>query len=489
MPTLASPTEAADPLVLGIDLGTTNIKALLVDGHGAAVSQGSAPVSIRYTEDGGAEQDIEEIWQATRTAIGEAVRGRHPARVRAIGISSQGGAIQILDSSDRAVGPIVGWQDARGKPWDRELTSRMGREWLIQRTGASHSAGAVGQVLRLRDAGVFTSRSRLAFAGDIVVGRLCGRRAHDATSLSEPSLLNPSSGDADDELLEVLGLDRSRLPALLAADTAAGALLPDVAGSLGLAAGIPVGPAVHDQYAAALGSGTVRAGDTMLGSGTAWVLVAVTDHLAPPIGGAALVGRHPVPGLYGQMMSMENGGSSISWATRTMGLGSPGVQEVDRILLSVPDGCAGLRFRPLLQQIASLPPGMTARIDGLRLEHTAAHIVRAVVEGLACELGRFLAMMRDAGVRVERLVLCGKAASSSVTPQIISDTIGLPVDCVSATETSALGAAVLGRALLEPGAGLQKLADALRPSLARVQPGPGSLSARGRLDAYLNDFR
>ncbi len=478
-------------LFIGLDLGTTNIKAVVVADDGTIVSSGSAPCSIRYGSDGAAEQDIDDIWQGTRAALsraaeGASAAGASPARIRAIGVSSQGGAIQVLDSTGMPAGKVIGWQDSRAARWNEEQTLARGSAWFALRTGYAGCASAIGQVLRLRAEGALPAGFRLGFVGDVVVGRLCGRRAHDATSLSEAALLNPGLGTEDPDVLAVMGMEAGQLPDRLEVRQPAGGLLAEVARECGLPAGIPVGPAVHDQYAAATGCGAVRAGDTMMGAGTAWVLLAVSETLAPPIGGVALVGRHPVEGLFGQMLSMVNGGSCISWAVRTLGLGSPGIHDLDALMARVPPGSEGLRFRPLLSELGGggLPPGTAGRLDGLRLGHTAAHIVRALVEGLACELDRYLRMLAGAGVGVERLVMCGKAAASEVTPQVIADTTGLPVDCAALPETSSLGAAVFARSMLSPGEPLAALADAMKPPMRRVAPGPGHADARQRSDQY-----
>lgn len=472
---------------LGLDLGTTNVKAQIVDEHGAILSSGSHPVSIQYAADGTAEQDMEEIWKATAAAVMQATAGGAGADVRAIGISSQGGALQILEASGRPSGRVIGWQDSRGRPWDAALTRRLGGGWFEKHSGYPKSSSAVGQISRLREQDSLPQGFQVAWVGDLVVQRLCGVRAHDATSLSEAGLLNPASGKEDDELLALLVLHRDQLPVLLPADRAAGGVLPDVARALALPAGIPVGAAVHDQYAAATGCGAVRPGDTMLGAGTAWVLLAMTAALEPSAGGVALVGPHPAKGCYGQMMSMVNGGACVSWALRSLNLGSLSVAGVDQVLLKAPPGCDGLRFSPLLSEIggAGLPPGSAGLLRGLRLGHTPPHILRALVEGLACELGRYLGMMRKAGVEVRRLVMCGKAAESMVTPGIISDTTALPVDCVALAETSSLGAAILGRALVERGQGLAALSDAMRPPVRRVVPGPDSATLAAVLEEYL----
>jgi xylulokinase len=472
---------------LGIDLGTTNVKAQVVDESGAVLSSGSHGVGIQYSPDGAAEQDIADIWNATLAAVAQATAQGAGAGVRAIGIASQGGAMQILDSSERPSGRVIGWQDSRARPWDDAMTRRMGAGWFFPHTGFSRSSISTGQILRLREQGALPLGFKVSWVGDLVVRGLCGARAHDPTSLSEAGLFNPGEGREDADLLREIGVTAAQLPVLLPVDRAAGGLLPEVGASLGLKPGIPVGPAVHDQYAAATGCAAVGPGDTMLGAGTAWVILAVTPRLEAPVGGVALVGRHPVPGLFGQMLSMVNGGSCITWVLRTLGLEDLGVTAVDGLLSSVPAGCAGLRFRPLLSEIggAGLPPGTAGRIQGLRLGHTPAHILRSLVEGLACELGRYLHMMNKGGVEVGRLVLCGKAAASTVTPGIIADTTGLPVDCVAITETSSLGAAILARCLVEPDTGLAALADHMRPPVRRVEPGQGSPAARAILEEYL----
>ena len=474
-------------MLLGLDLGTTNVKALLVEEDGRVVSSGSAPVQIEFSEDGGAEQNIEDIWHATLSAVSQAVAATDGSRVEAIGVSAQGGAIQVLDSSGHPFGRVIGWQDARGRPWDERVDEKKGSQWLIEHVGESRSAVAIGQILRLREQDALPARFRLGFVGDVIVGRLCGRQAHDASSLSIALLLNPSLGEEDPEVLSLLGLDRSQLPSLLDVGASAGALLPEPARRMGLRPGIPVGPAVHDQYASAVGCGAVHDGDVMFGAGTAWVLLAVIAHLAPPIAGLALLGRHPVPGLYGQMLSMVNGGSCLSWTLQTLGLGNLGAREIDQLLFTVPAGSGGLRAWPLLTAWGSafIRRGTAGRLDGLRMDHTPAHIVRAMVEGLACELGRYLRILIEGGVKINRLVMCGGSAASEVTPHIISDTTGFPVDCAMVSETSSLGAAIFARGLLEPGRGLAELSEAMKPQIRGIAPGANHGEAAQRLRQYI----
>jgi len=146
---------------MGIDLGTTNIKAQIADEDGRILSSGSSPVGIEYSANGGAEQDIEEIWTATQDAVKQASASGAGQRVRAIGVSSQGGALQVLDHDGRPWGPVIGWQDSRGGQWDQALTARKGGEWFSSHIGLPKSSSAIGQLLRLREQGGLPEGFRL----------------------------------------------------------------------------------------------------------------------------------------------------------------------------------------------------------------------------------------------------------------------------------------------------------------------------------------
>lgn len=473
-------------MLLGLDLGTTNVKAVIPRPDGAVIATGSEPVQVRHLPGGAVEQDIEDIWRATLAAVERAAGACDGSQVRAVGVSSQGGALQVLDAAGEPVGPVIGWQDARGRPWNDRLTAELGRDWFVERTGHGLSGLAVGQLRRLREEGALPEGFRVGFVGDVIVGRLCGRPAHDATSLSLGGFCNPSLRAEDPDVLALLDLSRDRLPDLLPADGAAGGLLAEVAGEVGLPAGIPVSPAVHDQYAAALGCGAVRAGDVMFGAGTAWVLLAVTDRLVSPAVPAAFVCPHPAEGLYGQALSMVNGGSSVSWAIRTLGLEDRAARELDEMMAGVPPGSERLIFLPLLVggSTGGGFGGGAGRLDGLRLSQGAPHVLRAVVEGLACELTRHLRMLTAARVSVDRLIMCGAAAGSAVTPQIIADATGVPVDCAAGAEMSALGAAVVARALAEPGTPLGAVAREMVPAFKRVEPGDGRPAMAAQMERY-----
>lgn len=469
-------------MLLGLDLGTTNVKAVVTEADGRIVASASAPVSIDHRPDGGVEQSIDEITSAALSAMGEAADGCEEAEIRAVGVSSQGGALLIQTEGGEPAGPVISWLDSRGGPYDETITAELGADWFAEHTGHGRSGLAIGQMLRLREEGGLPDRCRIGFVGDVVVSRLCGRAAHDRTNLSLAMLYNPSLDGPDPDLLDRLGLSEERLPDLLPATATAGPLLAEVSLATGLPAGIPVAPAVHDQYAAALGCGAVRAGDVMFGAGTAWVLLALSDTLAPPAIRDAYVCRHPAEGVYGQLVALGTGGSAVSWALRMLGLGEDA--DVDDIISRAPAGCDGLRCVPLFSN-AGRSAGPGGRLAGMRLSHGPAHVLRAVVEGLACELATYLRLLEVAGVGASRLLMCGRAAQGDTVPQIISDVTALPVDCLEAADVSALGAAVVARCLLEPRTPVAEISRSMVPPSRSVVPGPGRALYADVLQDYL----
>lgn len=463
-------------MLLGLDLGTTNVKALVTDLAGRALGNGSCAIRLEPVGPAGVEQDLEDIWVATGTAIRQAIHGLDAHAIRAIGVSSQGGALQVLDGNGRPHGRVLSWLDQRGQPDDEALTRERGRQWFLDRLGHGRSGLAIGQLLRLRreSPGLLDPPTRIGFVGDCIVGRLCGHPAHDATSCGLTLLLNPRRQTYDPDVLARLGLGLEQLPDLVPARIPAGTLLPEAAALLGLPADIPVSVAIHDQYAAALGVGAVTPGAVMVGAGTAWVLLAVTDRLPAPAIDDAYVCSHPVDGLFGQIVSLVNGGSALTWALGLTGRAAATPADIEALLTAAPPGCDGLVCWPFLAPFGAsgLPPGIRGRWSGLHLSHTPAHLIRAVVEGLAFELNRHLDFLRRAETTVSRLVLGGTVARSQATTQILADVTGLPIDGVAGGEGSLRGAVILARALVEPAAPLAALALELTPPRQRVEPGP-----------------
>ena len=469
-------------MYLGLDLGTTNIKALLLDAEGR--THGSRRQAVSLHKGGGhhVEQDLEEIWQATLTVLRRLGEETNLHQVRAVGVSSQGGALQALDSTGRPVGPVYSWLDQRAAAVRNVATEAQGEDWFALRTGVNRCPFCVGLVRYLRDQG-HCAPWKIGFVGDQIVGRLCGRPAHEATSLAIAGLCRPDTGRSDGELLAWLDLSEAELPPLLKARDVAGGILDDVAGATGLPVGIPVAPAMHDQYAAAIGAGVLHSGEVMVGTGTAWVLLAMEDADRAKAG-IGLLAPAPVPGLRGRILSLVNGGSALTWLLDLMGVEDRSSAALDALIGEAPPGCDGMLFLPHLAPHA--PLGLSTGGRGqwlhLRLDHGRGHAVRAVVEGLAFELRRYLELLGEQGSG--QLVLCGGAAASERTVHILADVGGRPVQAMPQAAMSARGAAVVARALIEPDTPLAELAFAMLPEAHTVAPDALTQTYAERYAAY-----
>jgi sugar (pentulose or hexulose) kinase len=200
--------------------------------------------------------------------------------------------------------------------------------------------------------------------------------------------------------------------------------------------------------------------------------------------------HHVVDGLWGQIVALMTGGSAFAWALDATGHGKSKSKEVDRLLESAPPGCDGLQCQPFLTAFApsGLVPNSRGRLSGLQLSHGPAHVVRAVLEGLAFELRRHLDLLSKAGMPIKRLVMGGAVAASRVSPQILSDITGLPLECAGGGEGSPLGAAILARGLLEPKKSLADIAHEMAPVARRVEPGPATKMYQEQYDRYLREL-
>lgn len=211
----------------------------------------------------------------------------------------------------------------------------------------------------------------------------------------------------------------------------------------------------------------------MFGAGTAWVLLAMSRQLQEPLTSDAFVCHHVVDDMAGQILSLRNGGSAVQWALRFTGQPKRSVAEVDDLITPVAPGCEGLSCWPFLAPTdpVGLECGTGGRLDHLRLSHTPVMLVRAVIEGLAMELTRFLNLLRQGGFVGNRLIMTGGAAASRVTPQIIADATGMPVACTRESEGSLWGAVILGISLLETQEPLASMSERLALPARRLEPG------------------
>ena len=456
--------------VLGIDVGTNATKTGLFDLGGRLVDLEHAEYPVDYPAEGRVEQDPEHWWNAITATVRRLVRRRGIKHdVRALSLSTQGGVTLLLDRSYGPLHPGISWLDARAM----EIVPQLSRETSVEELYRSCGFPALGRLnlsqavwFRLKRPDLFERCAHFASAVDYLNQRLTGIFAVDISNLAHNALLDMSSGDYSDRLLEVAGLSRQQLPEIIPSGTPVATVTRNAALELDLNPEVLVVSGAHDQYCASVGAGAAEVGDCVLSAGTAWALLATTDrpHFDEQYG--VFPGIHVFQGRHGLMSAVSAGGNSLNWFREAFA-GSTPFRKLDEAALGVEAGSLGLVFVPRLN--AQSGRGAFLGIDNV---HSLSHFARAVMEGVALFNQMSLERIRELGVPLRRLIMIGGGAKSTLWPQIVADMAKLPLFVPNQTEAPCVGAALLaltGAGFVD---GIEAACRRLSDSGHTVEPNP-----------------
>ncbi|HUA72209.1 MAG TPA: FGGY family carbohydrate kinase [Solirubrobacteraceae bacterium] len=432
--------------VVGIDVGSQSVKAVLVDAGGATRATASAPCDTHYPASGWAEQDpcrweraIAESVRALRTAAGV---GRDEVTMLALACQVDG--LVALDGELRPLRPAIIWLDRRASAQSASLSDAVGEAALIERTGlnpdASHTAPKA-MWLRDEEPQYFRSARWLTSTVGHLNGWLTGEVVQDHADASSSLLYNLSSREWCHELVDLAGLDPAKLPAIRPAHDVIGPLRPEVADQLGLSARCRVAVGTGDDHGAALGAGAVAPGIVVDVTGTAEPVAVPSRELVLDELRLVETHAHAVDG----MLLIENpgfvSGGSTSWWARTQGIPQG---EVFAQAALAPAGSEGALFLPTLS--GSTAPRWNDRMRGcfagVGLHHELAHMSRAILEGCSFALRDIVDRFAEMGLGGEEIRVVGGGARSPLWLQIKADVTGRTFRVVHGETTSA-GAAML----------------------------------------------
>jgi xylulokinase len=464
--------------LIGLDLGTTNCKALACDETGRIVHIASRPAPLRQTEDGRAEYDPEALWEAAVAVLREAA-GALPqvSALRAIAVTSVGEAGVPCGEGGDALYPIIAWFDTRSAPQAASLEARMGVRALYRITGLPpQPIPTVHKLAWLRETApeIFRRVRRWYFVADYAVSRLCGEWVTDASLASRSRAFDIRRRRWAPEILDAAQIPEAILPPVAPSGSPAGRLRPTVAHLLGVPADVLVGVGGHDHICAALAGGVTEPGDILDSMGTAEALLAAADTPPPPeVSEAAgfAVGCHVAPNRVYLLGGIQMSGGSVDWVTRLLSV------ERDDLMAQashVPPGAEGLCFLPHLRGSLSpvADPLSRGAFLGLRDVHGPAHLARAVLEGLAFEAKVNVDALERVvgGPGVMRVT--GGGARLHLWLTLKAAVYNRPLEILATTECAALGAALLAGVA----AGVfRDAAEAMRAGLrvgTRIEPDP-----------------
>jgi len=432
-------------LYLGIDIGTSSVKAALLDDGQEVVAQGSAPLTVSRPYPGHSEQDPGEWWRATVEAVGQLPPALR-AQVRSVGLSGQMHGATLLDAAGKVLRPAILWNDGRSAAECAELERREPDARAI--TGNIVMPGFTAPKLlwvRRHEPGVFRRTATVLLPKDYVRWCLTGEKVSDLSDASGTAWLDVGRRDWSDAMLAATGLDRSHMPRLVEGSAACGALTPAVARQLGMPQAVMAGGA-GDNAASAAGAGVVLPGQAFLSLGTSGVLFVVTDRFRPNPQRAAHAFCHCLPGRWHQMAVLLSAASAYDWVLGATGGGDP-------VALVEQARQRGLRrgsplFLPYLSGERTPHNDAHARgvFFGLTPQTSREDLVLAVLEGVALAFADGLEVLLEGGGRVAEISVTGGGARLGCWGELLAAALERPLVYRQGSEVSAaVGAARLAR--------------------------------------------
>ena len=436
-------------------MGTGGTRALVMDGEGRIISSATEEhAPFASPQIGWAEQRPEDWWRAcgisVRTALAKAsLRGED---IACVGFSGQMHGAVMLDERDEVVRPALIWCDVRTQKQCDDLTAKVGAERLIELTCNPVLANfTVTKLLWVRknEPELWKRLRSVMLPKDYVRFRLTGERATDMADASGTLLLDVAHRRWSSEMLKAAEVDERWLPGLFESPDVCGQVSAAGAAATGLKAGTPVVAGAGDQAAGATGMGIVAAGAVSATIGTSGVVFAATDRPALDPKGRLHTFCHAIPGRWHVMGVTQAAGLSLRWfrdqfGTESKDGGDPYERLTDAATTVLP-GCDGLLWTPYLmgERTPHLDGSARAALVGLSASHTRAHVVRAILEGVALSLRDTFTIFEEMKVPVKNIRLGGGGARSKLWRQIQADVYGHEVEIVEAEEGAAYGAAIL----------------------------------------------
>jgi xylulokinase len=441
--------------LLGIDVGTGGTRVLLLDELGRVLSSASAEhAPMSSPRIGWAEQEPHDWWRAACRAIPECLQqGQTSAReIDAIGLTGQMHGLVLLDGAGEVLRPAIIWCDQRTQKQCEEITQRVGARRLIELTANPALTGFTLPKIwwvQEHEPEVWERVQSVLLPKDYLRFRLTGAKATDTADASGTLLLNVQARRWSAEMLDVSRLRESLLPNVFESQEITGTVSEEGARATGLRLGIPVVAGAGDQAAGALGMGIARPGAVSVTIGTSGVVFAATaEPLIDPLGRIHTF-CHALPGRWHVMGVTQGAGLSLRWFRDQFAAGTAppgeGYGGLTREAAATPPGSDGLLWAPYLmgERTPHLDPNARGALVGITAQHTRAHIVRAILEGVAFSMRDSLAIFAELGVPVESIRLGGGGARSELWRQIQADVYGRAVAMIAAEEGAAYGAALL----------------------------------------------
>jgi xylulokinase len=445
--------------LLGIDIGTSGTKSVLFDTHGTVIASSSIEYPLYQPQNGWAEQDPADWWQAaakTSKAI-LAKSGIAPDQIAGVGLSGQMHGLVMLDGNNQVLRKSIIWCDQRTGEECKEITRRVGAQRLLEITANPALTGfTASKILWVRnhEPELYAKCKKILLPKDYIRFMLTGEFATEVSDASGMQLLDIQHRCWSAEVLEKLEIDPALLAKVYESPEVTGRITSAAAALTGLAEGTIVVGGAGDNAAAAVGMGVVVDGKAFTTIGTSGVVFAHTSQMKLDPKGRVHTFCCAVPGEWHVMGVTQGAGLSLQWFRNqfcSIEIRSAKEQEIDPYEVMTAEaaeiaiGSDKLIYLPYLmgERTPHLDPDCRGVFFGLSAKHTRAHLIRAVLEGVTFSLMDCVSVLKEMGVTFTEMLACGGGGRSPLWRSMMADVFGYPVKTVASAEAPALGVAIL----------------------------------------------
>ena len=433
---------------LGIDIGTSGSRAVVIDEKGKViVSATSMHEDFASPKIGWAEQNPDDWWRACKEVIGEVLQTVNSQEIGAISFSGQMHGSVFLDESDKIIRPALLWCDQRTEKQCAEITAKIGKERLIELVCNPAITGfTLPKLLWLRESEPENWRKvkTVLLPKDYIRLKLSGDKASDMADSSGTLMFDVQNRKWSDKILSAFNIDENILPKVYESIEITGTISESGAKATGLKIGTPIIAGAGDNAAGAVGMGIVENGKVSATIGTSGVIFAVSDAPRLDLQGRIHTLCHAIPNRWHNTGVTLSAGLSFKWFRENFGNGQS-YDELVHEAEKVPSGSDGAIWLPYLmgERAPHLDANARAAFVGITASHSKAHFTRAVLEGVAFSLRDSLEIFKASGVEISSIRLGGGGAKSKLWRQIQADVYQKNVEIIEVDEGAAFGAAIL----------------------------------------------
>ncbi len=432
--------------LIGIDIGTSGTKSVLFKGNKVVASH-MAEYPVYQPENGWAEQNPEDWWNATCETVRKITESIDSTEIAGIGLSGQMHGLVMLDENNDVIRPSIIWCDQRTAAECAEIEEAVGHERLIEITANPALTGFTASKImwvKKHEPENYAKCKHILLPKDYVRFKLTGEYATDVSDASGMQLMDIKNRCWSDEILDILGIDRSLLAKMHESAEVSGYVTEESAKLIGIKAGIPVAAGAGDNAAAAVGTGIVSEGKAFATIGTSGVVFAHTDKPKIDPKGRVHTFCCAVPDKWHVMGVTQAAGLSLKWFRENF-CKELSYIEMDALAEAKPIGSDRLLYLPYLmgERTPHLDADARGVFFGLSASHDVGNMIRAVMEGVAYSLRDCLDVLREMGIMTDEITACGGGGTSKLWRKILADLFGSRVKTITSKEGPALGAAIL----------------------------------------------